>query len=715
MKRLAHIAFFIAGLLLAPALQAQVPQDSAGVSPDGIPWVEGDSAAADSAAKAIKPHTELISIENVWAGLDFRQPIRLSLASVQLFDPAEREGSYTQSLGAIGKPYRRYRFGMEASFFEPAGFLNPISGHEEAYVSDALHDVRYYNSHTPLVNVNYLQGRRKLAQLQTKVSQNITPFLNAAIWYERRQNENSYLEMVTDHSYLGASVHGQSKSDRYHLFANVVYNHLQDELNGGQAQVLLFEGVPQVIIVDSSFLKLQQPVALKDAVYDRRYQSIFFSQAYRLFDDTLRTPLRFTLFHSLQRDEFENQYIDSAYAPSGLEPNPVYRNVALDTVTFTADITEVATFKRWRYMEGVSMSYADGPFHLQQMLQVTNEFNTFRKVESDRFRQDKLAARYTGAASLRSKPSLLRADWALGLASNNFFKEEKEAAFHGSLSLPREVTDFVLRGARWLKPTDSLDLPVTHWPATLHAWYQFREYNPSFQQSFYQGLDDNLYQGVRGLMNPQMSHFRTGIQFQKSDTLDGENIRPGNRFYLGWYRTRLDHAIYHDDSMQVRQFPVGRFVSWKGLELDWKFRSKRFFMEHQLSTQFYHSNARGDLLQVFRVYVPRVYGRSSFYYENTRIKIASVLRFGVDIHFFGGHRPWLFDPVSQQWYFKSGVKIASYGRVDVHAATQIKRAYLFLRVTNVLEEVFRPGYFTTYYYPMQERMFLFGVNWTFFD
>jgi hypothetical protein len=56
-----------------------------------------------------------------------------------------------------------------------------------------------------------------------------------------------------------------------------------------------------------------------------------------------------------------------------------------------------------------------------------------------------------------------------------------------------------------------------------------------------------------------------------------------------------------------------------------------------------------------------------------------------------------------------------YHRFDVVLAATIKRAHVFLKVVHANEGLFAPGYFTTTLYPMLDRTFMVGVNWTFFD
>ena len=93
----------------------------------------------------------------------------------------------------------------------------------------------------------------------------------------------------------------------------------------------------------------------------------------------------------------------------------------------------------------------------------------------------------------------------------------------------------------------------------------------------------------------------------------------------------------------------------------------------------------------------------------------AVLRFGVDVWYQTRFRAHLFDPAQQLFYPQNDFTLPPYGRIDAFFGTQVKRAYIWIKMQHATQDLFRPGYMTTPYYPMLNRTLMLGVNWTFFD
>ena len=75
----------------------------------------------------------------------------------------------------------------------------------------------------------------------------------------------------------------------------------------------------------------------------------------------------------------------------------------------------------------------------------------------------------------------------------------------------------------------------------------------------------------------------------------------------------------------------------------------------------------------------------------------------------------LFEPSAQQFYPQIGFQQPGYHRLDAYFSTKVKRAHIFIKMINLLEGLPDPGYFTTLFYPMQDRAMVVGVNVKFFD
>lgn len=662
--------------------------------------------------KKVNPATQLLDMGAAFELRSFRNDLHWDIGELMYRDELDlkqsQEASFVIGLGQIGKPYRRYRYGLPAELLSSDVWINPLNGKENVYIYNPEKDIRYFDSRTPYINVDFGQGAQDLSSLTTTVSSNINPFVNTTFVFRRRQSEGPYFNNITDHYNLYLSTHANSKDNRYHIFTNAAFNELNDQLNGGVYQA------DSVFTFGNYFEERQEPVSLESANLNRTYRNFFFRHFYNFLPDTSLSPHRIQFFNDVLIDEYRNQFTDTLFDPTIFSfPYPIY-----PTSTDSLHFLERSLMRSIRYREGLSYRFKGKQFETGHRFFVKNELIRFTK-EEESFRQDNFVIDYQGDVELKPETFSVGGDLHVFRRTSNFFPAEQKLEANAFASLFKPRVDYsVKRPQYYTRPKDSIMVPVQHRPVKVTASYLRFSRNPSYLNSFYTGYPGNSFSSERSLRNQRIEHARAGFQYRGRDTLVNGNRIKGSRLGVSVFNSRSRDLIYYDDSLQLQQSAVGDFLNWQGVEARFRFKfgkRRTWGIENYTVLQRSSTNATGDLADYFLDFQPEIYGKASLFYENYDLKIAAVLRFGVDIWYFTRFQGRLFDPAHQLFYPQNDFTLPPYGRIDAFVGTQVKRAYIWVRMQHVSQDLFRPGYMTTAYYPMLNRTLMLGVNWTFFD
>lgn len=668
---------------------------------EGVDSVKTKTTEVDSAWARIKPRTQLVSPFRVMMNYRFRTQREEDIARVVYRDELEKVNGFIQSLGQIGKPYKRYLWGASGDFYNNTHFHNLLTGAEDVYTVNPETEVLYHDTRTPYVNVQYGQGKQELASLEVTISQNVTPLLNFTLNYHRRQSTGPYTDNITDHYNAYLSAYGHSPDEKYVAFANFGTNSLKDQMNGGVAQVYEY---------DQSFFKRQQPVSLTDAQLTRRYKDLYFKQFYRLSNDTMDTPHRLAFFNSVMRDAQRLDYSDSLLPTSIFSyAYPIYPTV--DT-TFIRESSQV---KRWMYAEGMSYRYVGFDFEMNHRLEVVNERLNFVKGDQN-FVMNRFTPTLKGEIEYRPLRFSVRGEYDLRRISTNFFEPGYYASGDVYVNLGKFQMNYKEKvpGDKLGGP-DSVTVIVEHRPLSLFGSYLYNQQNPTLLQAFFPAGDGNNFVSNRNLANQTLVHQKVGIALWGKDIKGNARVQQGNLLSLAVFQSQTNGMILYDTSMVLTQLGPAEYVNWKGVEAKFRIHFRKFSIENQTIFQQPSTNLADSQSSWFTQSQPPLYGKTGFYYENQDLKIASILRAGIECYYHLGYKGWLFDPASQQFYPQTSYDMPGYPRIDIVFSTQIKRAYLYLRAVNVMEGFPIVGYYTTPFYPMLDRTIMFGVTWPFFD
>ncbi|MGP1481146.1 MAG: putative porin [Hoylesella enoeca] len=126
----------------------------------------------------------------------------------------------------------------------------------------------------------------------------------------------------------------------------------------------------------------------------------------------------------------------------------------------------------------------------------------------------------------------------------------------------------------------------------------------------------------------------------------------------------------------------------------------------------YQKSTKSDILPV-----PQINVYTNLY---LRFKIARVLHcdFGADMRFFTKYYAPDYSPALGQFVTQTGdnkTEVGSYPIVDVYANFHLKRTRFFVMMSHVNAGMGSQNYFLTPHYPLNDRVFRFGLSWNFFN
>jgi hypothetical protein len=688
--------------------EMEEPIDVQSATPD-VAKINADSL--DSLDLNVPSRVLVIEWDALMRDLPYAKEVRFNLASQVYSDVLDRLPGFSQTLGQIGKPYRRYLYGFHSAWQEPDGiYLNPITREEEAYLTHPEQGLQLLDSRTPYVNVQYTQGRRKYTVLDVTISRNISPFINAAAFYRKRLCLGPYENANTDHLNLGYSMRARSRDNRYHASLGLVFDELKDFVNGG---------IYQDEFDSLFFAKGGDLTTLDEAKLNRRHRAAQVRQLFRFQRDSVASRHHFVVFHSFLVDELSNHYGD-AFSASDATTNqiyPIYPTIA------GLRSNEFWRANRWNSSQGLSYHFGGDTLGLRLLGAADYGVLAIRDKLSEY--DGPYYQQYTFTPKAEAAVNFITAIGE-GVATAEvrqtrtslYAQPENKMKASLSMGLLGTVMDHLdtIPSDVWYT-RDSVVKATLHRPLQLDVSYVSYERNPSFLNTFYTADTGNAFTSIPSLDNERYTHLRGGLTVRGREVRKGDQLLPFSYFGVTVFATSIDQMIWYGDSMEVNQSPLGQVLNRSGFEQKARLRLGPFTLENRL-TVVGTSNADTTTLvwQQNHLALPRSYGFFGVFYEQHNVKVANAVRAGVEFHFQSAYHGKLFDPATQQFYSQGTYEMPSNTRIDVYAALHIKKAFVFIRVLNAFEGVGgKLGYFTTPFYPMPERAFQFGVNWSFYD
>ena len=113
--------------------------------------------------------------------------------------------------------------------------------------------------------------------------------------------------------------------------------------------------------------------------------------------------------------------------------------------------------------------------------------------------------------------------------------------------------------------------------------------------------------------------------------------------------------------------------------------------------------------------LPGVSVDSKIFYDFIAIKSALEGQIGVNVKYFSSYNSNAYYAASGAYFLQDDAEIGNFIYANAYAIFKVKTLRLFIALENVLQGVLPYDYFSTPYYPMNDRTFRIGAKWRFFN
>ncbi|HOY30992.1 MAG TPA: hypothetical protein PKW80_03845 [Bacteroidales bacterium] len=112
---------------------------------------------------------------------------------------------------------------------------------------------------------------------------------------------------------------------------------------------------------------------------------------------------------------------------------------------------------------------------------------------------------------------------------------------------------------------------------------------------------------------------------------------------------------------------------------------------------------------------PQLMAMQSYMFTTPMFKKALLAQIGIDLLYNTTYYADSYHPELGAFVLQNTNKTGNYLNADVFINLKVKRMRVFLKLSNFLSGLIGYNYFTVPHYPMQDRLFRFGISWRFHD
>ena len=556
----------------------------------------------------------------------------------------------------------------------------------DAYTA-RLENVPFYNGKSALTNMTYLesgQKRYREEHFELVHSQNINPSTSANVSYKARSTMGRYDWQRTKNHALSVGVAHTGK--RYSIHAAYMNNMVDTRENGGV--------VGEWAIADTVFeMPSGVPMRLASSEAHNKYRNnaVFVKQAIAIplervteYDFSVADLSAIYVGHQFEYNSWSKVYTDKRGTYSNERGNynketgewesednlSYYDDWFISPETTRDSISErlisnklFVQVQPWdRYG---AISTIDGgvgyDIHTYSYLRLQDY------VRGDMTRDKRSSWYIYGAASGMIKRY---ADW------------RADAKYHpsgyrgGDLSAGGEIT---------------LRAFIREHPLILTGRFRYELRSPGY---WHENLFSNHYVWFNSFDKESETRFEVNFSV------------PDIALEVGAWQGVMTNMIYYGNDSRVAQNPGT--VSLTSLYARKDFRIAGFHLDHRALVQI-TSDEHVLPVPTFSAYL-------SYYYEFWVVRDVLRVQVGLDGRFNTAYYAPGYNPALSAFYNQREVKIGNYPYLDAFVSAKWKRMRILLKLQHLNQNLFGNGeYFQVARYPLNPRMFKFGISWSFYD
>ena len=524
----------------------------------------------------------------------------------------------------------------------------------KTYFIKGIKDVQYYDVKTPTTAFVYHNSVRNGAVLQSTYTQNIGKEFNFAVEYTGLRSQGHYLNSLASNNEVLFSGHYLSKNGKYEAFAHFIHQNVNDQENGGIADLNLF------LNGNSDFNNRENlQVNLNVSNSQFAYRRYYFSQEFKPFNsEKFPFKIRHTIFQ---------------------QNNKYYYNQSSPERYYFTDPSELYDYP------ASSKKYSK---NLSNTVSVLFDKENFKLDAGVRYQLIKLGVGTPFPTSLNFPQEL--SENRIGAVGNLVVKLWDKVELNSNLefSSGKEFGSFV-RSQNLVRFEPVPDYFV-------NAKVNFQSASPSF----------NL------LLNPSVYK---KFNYYFADPKNQSITEIGGDVNLKWFKSsvfanyfRIDNYTYLDSKALPQQSSSSVNISQIGGEATFSYN--KFHLNPKLLFQSAIGNK--DLLPM-----PNLVGRANLFYQTKAFKKAAEIQTGIKVYYFSKFASREFFPVLNEFILpnENSYSIGGQPIADVYFNMKVKRMFFFIEAQHLNTTFMKNKSFTAPYYPLYDFRLNIGIVWYLFS
>ena len=522
------------------------------------------------------------------------------------------------------------------------------------YFIKGINDIRYYDVKTPTTAFIYHNAVRNGAQLQSTYTQNIGKNFNFAVEYIGLRSQGLYRNSLAANNSTEFSGHYFSKNKKYEAFAHFIHQNVNNQENGGIADLDLF------LNGNSDFNNRENlEVNLSNSTSRFSYRRYYFSHEFRPFSsEKFPFKIRHTIFHQ------GNKYYYSQSAPESF---------------YFTDESELLDYPT------NSKKYSK---NLSNTVSILFDKENFKLDAGLRYQIIKLGIGDKLPQNLNIPAEL--SENRLGAVGNLKINLWDKVALNSNLEFSRgnEFGNF-LRSQNLLRFEPFPEYFV-------NAKVNFQSVSPSF----------NL------LINPSVYRkFNYYLADPKNETI----TEIGGDVNLRWFQSkvfgnffRIDNYTFLNAEAQPQQSSSSVNISQLGGEATFSYG--KFHLNPKVLFQSALGNK--DVLPM-----PNLVAHTNLFWQSKAFKNAAEIQTGVKVYYFSKFNSREYFPVLNEFILPDSNSYAIGGQpiADVYFNLKVKRMFFFIEAQHLNTTIMKNKSFTAPFYPLYDFRLNLGIVWYLFS
>ncbi len=523
----------------------------------------------------------------------------------------------------------------------------------KSFYNLGINQVKYYDVKTPTTTFVYHNAMKNGAALESTYTQNVGKTFNFAIEYTGLRSLGLYRNNLAATNNVVFSAHYKSKNNKYEAYAHYLHQNVNNEENGGVADINLF------LDGDSRFKNRQNLetnlTGVNTRLYYRRY---YFSQEFAPFDPA-KYPfkLRHTIYHQGNKYFFNQNQLSESISTNVVADFPLNSKKYSDNLSNTFSLV-------W---DKEKLKFDAGVRH--QLISLGNLYGASinNEITPNQLKENRIGALGNLQVKLWDKVQL-----------NSFLEFSNGSAF-GS----------------FLKTTNKLQVePIKDYIVDVHA--NFQSAVPSFNNLINTSAYTNYNYYLNNPKNETIAEIGGSVGMKWFDS----------KVYINYFR--IDNYAYFNNIGQSLQSSEALNISQIGGEATFKYG------HFNLNTRLHFQNALSgkDLYPM-----PSFVGRANLFWQSKAFKDAAEIQAGIKVYYFSKFSSRDYSPVLNEFMLPNDKAFSIGGQpiADAYFNLKVKRMFFFIEAQHFNTTFTQNKSFTAPYFPIYDFRLNLGIVWYLFS